>query len=638
MKGSSGKQRGNTTQAEAAYRRALSIHPDFAEAHNNLGNLLKAQGKWKAAEKSFRRALQLLPDNAVLLANIGEALHRQNKRQAALEVLEASLRLDPFNAAGHHHMGELLTDLERPESAIEHFTRAHELLPNVPAAANRLGNALNTLQRYEEAVAVLHATVKAHPRYFDAYPTLAEAALEIGAVDDAIKVLQEALKLEPENDSVYVQLAEIHFARYDFLPARTAVTRAIEIDPANAEHYNLLGNILNRMNLTDEAAAMARKAIALRPDTPDYHHGLGITLMMSANPGEAGRSLRHTIRLQPDHAYAHANLAEITQHRAHDKDMRAMETLLHEGDLPDKHVISLHFGLGKAFEDIGDYAQAYQHFARGNTLKNANSPYQQDNTLYQYDAAKVCHTLAATFDRDYLQQHPGSGHRGATPIFITGLPRSGKTVLETLLARHPQVTAGGESDEFQLVAMETLVKQTGKDFPDGIRELETPAFAEIGRTYADHLQQRLGQVDYATNTSPGTASYIGLIRLCLPDARVILCMREARDLCTEIYKKDLIMEYYYSHDPGELGNYYLLYQELMEHWRELLPDFIHVVQFEELLQEPEKQVNALLDFCGLPREAGTLDTAALPTTENSVGGWQHYRGPLKPLFDILESS
>ena len=94
----------------------------------------------------------------------------------------------------------------------------------------------------------------------------------------------------------------------------------------------------------------------------------------------------------------------------------------------------------------------------------------------------------------------------------------------------------------------------------------------------------------------------------------------------------------YSHDPDELGNYYLQHRELMQHWCNLLPDFIHVVQFEELLQDPEKQVNALLDFCGLPREANTLDTATLPTAENSVGGWQHYREPLKPLFDILESS
>jgi len=341
--------------------------------------------------------------------------------------------------------------------------------------------------------------------------------------------------------------------------------------------------------------------------------------------------LRRAIRLQPDHAYAHANLAEVTQYRTHDEDMRAMEALLLEDDLPDKQVISLHFGLGKAFEDIGYYAQAFQHFAQGNALRKANSP-------YQYDTEKDCRTLAAAFSRNYLQQHQGSGLRGATPIFITGLPRSGKTVLETLLARHPQLSAGGESDEFQQLALETLVRQTGKGFPDGIRELEAPAFAEIGQAYAERLQQRLGQVDYVTNTSPGTASHIGMIRLCLPDARVILCMREARDLCTEIYKKNLAPEHQYSHDPVELGNYYLLHQQLMEHWCELLPDFIHVVQFEELLQDPEKQLNALLDFCGLPREASTLDTATLPTTENSVGGWQHYREPLKPLFDILESS
>ena len=192
--------------------------------------------------------------------------------------------------------------------------------------------------------------------------------------------------------------------------------------------------------------------------------------------------------------------------------------------------------------------------------------------------------------------------------------------------------------DFQQVTDGQVATASSAYLPDGVRELETPAFAEIGRGYAERLQQRLGQVDYVTNTSPALSYYIGMIRLCLPDARVILCKREARDLCTEIYKKNLTAEHDYSHDPGELGHYYLLHRELMDHWCEQLPDFVHVVQFEELLQDPETQVNALLDFCGLPREAGTLDTATLPTTENSVGMWQHYREPLKPLFDILKSS
>jgi tetratricopeptide (TPR) repeat protein len=621
---------GKTTMAESAFRRAVSMQPEFAEAHNNLGNLLKAQGKWKAAEKSYRRALQRLPDNAVLLANIGEALRQQNKTQAALEALEASLRLDPFNAAGHHHMGELLTDLNRPESAIEHFTKTHELLPNVPAAANRLGSALNALQRFDEAVAVLHATVKAHPRYFDAYPTLAEAAMEIGAVDDAIKVLQEALKLEPENDSVYAQLAEIHFARHDFLSARTAVTRAIDINPENAGHYNLLGEILYKMNLADAATSVIRKAIALRPDDAAFHHGLGVALMQTGKPREACQSFRRAIRLQPDQAQSHLMLAELTKHTSHDEDMRAMETLLADSKLTDTHANYLHAGLGKAFDDIGDYAQAFRHFEQANAL-------MQSRSASEHDAGEWFRALTTTFSRDFLQQHPDSGCRGIRPVFITGLPRSGKTVLEMILSQHPQLTAGGESGDFQQVADERLATTSGANLPDGVRELETAAFAEIGQAYAQRLQQRLGQVNYVTNTSPAMSHYIGMIRLCLPDARVILCKREARDLCTEIYKRNLTVEHEYSHDPIELGNYYLLHRDLMEHWCELLPDFIHVVQFEELLNDPENNIHALLEFCGLPFDAACLDTASLPQPEQATQQWVHYREYLGPLYEQLES-
>jgi len=622
---------GKTSLAESAFRRALSMQPEFAKAHNNLGNLLLEQEKWKPAEKSFRRALELLPDNAMLLGNIGKALHGQGKTTAGLDTLQQAIRLDPHSAMAIYTLGTVLMESGKTDEALEQFGRAHELRPDSPEIANDLGTALCKLERYDEAVDILHATVKMYPRFSDAYPNLAEAAFEIGAVDDAIKVLAEALKLEPENDSVYAQLAEIHHARQDLLSARTAVTRALDINPENAEHYNLLGKILYQMNLADEATTVIRKAISLRPDAAAFHHSLGVALMQTGKHREACQSFRRAIRLQPDQAYSHLMLAELSAHSSHDEDMHAMEALLAANKLTDQQAYCLHTGLGKAFDNIGDYAQAFRHFAQGNAL-------MQSRSASSHDAGEWFRTLTTAFSREFLQQHPGSGHRSARPVFITGLPRSGKTVLETILSQHPQITAGGESSDFQQVADERVATIAGAGLTDGVRELKTADFAEIGRAYTEHLQQRLGQVDYVTNTSPALSYYIGMIRLCLPDARVILCKREARDLCTEIYKKNLTAEHDYSHDPDELGNYYLLHRELMEHWCELLPDFIHVVQFEELLQDPEKQINALLDFCGLPRETYAFDTATLPTTENSVGGWQHYREPLKPLFEILQSS
>jgi len=566
----------------------------------------------------------------MLLSNIGKALHQQGKTAAALDTLQQAIRLDPHSAMAMHTLGTVLMESGKTVEALEQFGRARELRPDSPEIANDLGAALCKQERYEEAVDILHATVKVHPRFFDAYPNLAEAAFEIGAVDDAIKVLQEALKLAPENAAVHAQLAEVYHSHRNYLAARAAITRAIGINPKNAAHYNLLARILYKMNLTDEAAAMARKAIALCPDAVKYHHSLGVALMMAGKPGEAGHSFRRVIQLQPDYTYAHAMLAKITHHRTHDEDMRAMETLLRDGELSDQQASSMHFGLGKAFDDLGDYAQAFRHFAQGNALA-------QTHPTNEYDAGQNFRAVTETFSGEFLQQHLDTGTRDIKPVFITGLPRSGKTVLETLLARHPMVTAGGESGEFHRLAGEIVGSRTGKGFMEGIWELEAPAFAEIGQAYAESLQQSLGQIDYVTNTSPGITHYIGMIRQCLPDAKIILCMREARDLCTEIYKKNLDQESHYSHDPLELGNYYLLHRDLMEHWCELLPDFIHVVQFEELLREPENQINALLDFCGLPREEACLETASLPTPAAVTGIWKHYREHLGTLYEMIDA-
>ena len=265
--------------------------------------------------------------------------------------------------------------------------------------------------------------MKTHPRFFDAYPNLAVAAFEIGAVDDAIKVLLEALKLAPENAAAYAQLAKVQHSQRNYLEARASITRAIRINPKNAAHYNLLARILYKMNLADEAATMAGKAISLNPDVAAYHHSLGVALMTSDNFEAAAHSFRRATRLQADYTHAHAMLAEVKQHLTHDEEMGTMETLLLKDDLSDQHAINLHFGLGKAFDDLGDYARAFKHFAQGNALTQASS-------TNEYDAGEYFRAVTATFNHNFLQQHLDTGMRGVTPVFIAGLPRSGKTVLE----------------------------------------------------------------------------------------------------------------------------------------------------------------------------------------------------------------
>jgi len=588
----------------------------FSEADFHL-----SEGRLDLAEQHYQQLLHADPNNAEVLNMLGVLAGQKNDSAKACQMIRKAIRINPGQASYYNNLGNTLKRRGDLDAAIEAHRQALQIDPDYRDAQLNLAGTLLQAGKLAPAKGMIEHALHLNPADLEMQHLL-------GLV--FIKVLQEALKLEPENAAIHARLAEVRHDQQNYLEARAAITRAIGINPNNAAHYNLLTRILCNMNLTDEAAAMARKAIALCPDAAKYHRSLGVALMMGGNPVEAGHSFRRVIQLQPAYTYAHAMLAEITQHRTHDEDMRAMEALLQDGKLSDQQAINLHFGLGKAFDDLGDYAQAFRHFAQGNTLTGVHS-------TSEHDAGQYFRAVTETFSADFLQQYPDTGVRGITPLFITGLPRSGKTVLETILARHPMVTAGGESTEYQRLAWEIVDSHTGKNFMDGIRELEAPAFAEIGRAYTKSLQQRFGMVDYATNTSPAMARYIGMIRLCLPDAKIILCMREARDLCTEIYKKNLTKDHYYSYDPLVLGNYYLLHRDLMEHWRQLLPDFIHVVQFEELLRDPENQISALLDYCGLPREEACLETASLPTPTAVTGIWKHYREHLGTLYEMIDA-
>ncbi len=207
--------------------------------------------------------------------------------------------------------------------------------------------------------------------------------------------------------------------------------------------------------------------------------------------------------------------------------------------------------------------------------------------------------------------------------------------MEKILARHSLVTAGGESSDYMHAIHDVLSVSDMNAFPECVRDLPDSTFTDIGRVYTARMQKSYPDTARVTNTSPANAWHIGMIRLCLPNAKIIVCQREARDNCTGIFNKNLGEDHPYSFDMRALGAYYRQHMDLIEQWRNLLPDFIHVVQFEELLRDPQPQIEAVLDFCGLPVEAACLETTRLPKPDAVIGIWKHYREHLAPLYEML---
>ena len=625
------QKQGNFNLAESAFRRAISIKPDFSEAHNNLGNLLTIQNKWKEAEKSYRYGLQKSPNNTMLLSNIGNTLHHQGKAREAMEVLEEAIRQDPQYAYAHNNMGNVYTSLGKNDEAIKAYRLALSLLPDAPDIKNNLGAALCKQARHEEGVAILHETIKKYPRFFDAYLNLAEAAISLGEMDDAISILHEAVLLKPDNDEVYGKLAKSYFKKTEYLAARSAASTAIKINPKAADHYYWLGRTLHEMNLPADAEAMLRKAVAMQPDNAEFHNSLGEILKKKKAIKLAARSFERALELDPENVNTHINLAQLIQHDNYDKIMQSMEGLLENKDVPDEERISLYTSLGKSFNDFCDYEMAYKYTSKGNDLRKCISPY--DINGRKSDIREILDVFTNT----RLNQYQDSGYPDCKPVFITGMPRSGKTVVENILALHPLITAGGESADFTHACNGTLKEETRATYPEGIRDADSELFKAVGIEYERRLKERFRKTTIITNTLPFTSDYIGLIRMCLPDAKVILCRRNARDNCLEMFRKSFTRGHLYSFDPDVLREYFLLQTDFMNQWLKRLPEFIHVVQFEEFIQNPKDEIRALLEFCDLPWNDACLDIASLPLPEQVVGVWRNYEEYLRSLFDKLDS-
>jgi hypothetical protein len=182
-----------------------------------------------------------------------------------------------------------------------------------------------------------------------------------------------------------------------------------------------------------------------------------------------------------------------------------------------------------------------------------------------------------------------------------------------------------------------LQGKTGGSYPEAARDVDSKLFRETGIEYQRRLKERFGAAATVTNTNPGNADFIGMIRMCLPDAKIILCRRSAKDNCMEIFRKDYTLGHLYSFDPDVLCEYFRMETNFMEQWIQLLPGFIHVVQFEDLVRDPEKEIRALVEFCGLPWNDACLDTGSLPSPEQVIGVWKNYGEYLKPMFDKLDS-
>jgi tetratricopeptide (TPR) repeat protein len=645
-------QSGKLAQAIEHVRRAIRLAPDVALCHANLGEMCRLAGRLDEAIAAGRRAIALDPANAGAHSNLGIALFEQDKFEDALALHDRAIALQADFVQAHSNRGNALQRLKRFAEAEPSYRRAIELQPAFLDGWSNLGTCLRELKRPEEAETAYRKALELGPNNPDTLDNLALAVKDLDRLDEAAELMRRALVIEPRVDKFHVHQAVVLLDLHRVTEAEAAAGRALALAPDNHEAVNLIGRVAFERGELDAALTQFRRALALEPDFADAWNNIGNALNDLGRGREAQEAYLKSLELAPDMTGAYVNLADSKTFKEGDPHLAAMEALAGK-TLTRTDRTQLDFALGKAYADLRDYDRSFRHLLAGSAGKRAAIAYDERANLALFDR------IEAAFTPGLIAAKTGGGEPSAMPIFVIGMPRSGTTLIEQILASHPLVYGAGELATLH----ETVLEIRGPDgqtidYPDFVPALDETALRQLGDRYVASvraLASKHGRADaaYVTDKMPSNYYFAGLIHLALPNATIIHTVRDPIDTCLSCFSKLFAAEQNHTYDLAELGRYYRRYEQLMAHWRRVLPaGRILDVRYENVVADLEGEARRIVAHCGLPWDARCLSfhktdrpvrTASAsqvrqPIYNSAVGRWRVYERHLGPLLAALGAS
>jgi tetratricopeptide (TPR) repeat protein len=603
-------------------------------------------GRYAEVESRARRLLDLYPDFGFGWKLLGSALQIQG--QNALPAFQKAVELLPREADAHYNLGVALKGLGLLEDAAASYRRALKIKHDYVEAHNNLGNVLKDLGQLDEAVDCYHRALKFKPDFAEAHLNLGNIFKDTGQLENALACYRQAVGLRPDYAEAYNNMGMVQRELERFDDAMASFRRALEIKPDYAEAHNNLGVVLSETEQQDAAVECYRRALEIDPECIEAMISTGKLCLQNGDFAEAEKHCQKALGIKADNMDARLLLAKARKTTAGDDNLAALLGMekaaqLSKSPMPHDEAVSLHFALGNCFDDLGNHDQAFRHYLQGCKLKRATLKYEAAQMTQYFDG------IMRVFDRDTLARLRGSGDPSSVPIFVLGMPRSGTTLTEQIIASHPAVHGAGELPDLMAIAQRDIAG-TGVRFPDNIPALDQPTLGAWAAEYVAGLRRRAPDAIHVTDKMPANFMAIGLIHLMLPNAKIIHVNRNPVDTCLSCFTMLFSHGHAYSYDLAELGRYYADYARLMAHWRQVLPEGAFLeVRYEDLVTDNEAQTRRLIAYCGLEWNDACLKshetkrsvrTASVtqvrqPIYTSSVERWRKYETYLRPLLDEL---
>jgi tetratricopeptide (TPR) repeat protein len=649
--------RENLAQAHAALRagraataerwlRALEAEaPGEVNCRWLLGAALLAQDKVEESIDVLERVTSAAPDFARARVDLAKAYRRAGRLQEARAEVRRVLEAHATDHLAWLAYGDVLVDLEQFGDARIAYERARLTDPYREGVEE--ATAAFVAGDRKKAEEAFRKILRSDASHVAALCGLAALSHTASVPQDAARLLRHALKQSAHLPLIWRALAPVLLDLARLPEAEHAARRVLAVEPENAANWSMLALVSIRLMRQDEALKAYTEAQRINPKEARLLTSIGHLHKTAGRRSDCESAYRNSLELDPEHTEAYCSLADLKNYRFSDAEVAQMQRLLSQEERSHLSEAQLHFALGKACEQRQDYSAAFAHYARGNALRRQDAPFEVAN--FERKTQRV----RAFFDAKFFAQRAGAGCPDPAPIFIVGLPRSGSTLVEQILASHSRIEGTMELPNILSMVREFDRRTRDWDgYPESLRAADAEQLAALGRRYLEETAPiRTGRERFIDKL-PNNFNHIGLIQVILPQATVIDVRRHPMDACFSTFRQYFAEGQTFSYDLEDLGRYYRCYLQLMDHWDQVLPGKVLHLSYESLVSDLEGNVRRLLEHCRLPFETACLsfhetrrsirtassEQVRQPIYSSGIGYWRHFEKELEPLRRALGDS